>query len=194
MFAIGAAGEEAETVYNKNKEIMSKFIEANKTPNTMYSVVNYGNKAVVHSKLGDEKDCAALQENIEGLERAGEGTALDKALEQSINILEHQGRHGSRKRVIVFANGHSKANQNNLKKYVTALEDANVKVVTVAVGPEINEEELRNINPDEETIVKVDALQDAESVVFAVARQVQGNWMKSCHNSKNNVSSKMTLL
>ena len=154
----------------------------------MYSVVNYGTKAVVHSKFGEEKDCAALQENVQGLQRAGEGKALDKALEQSLNILEHQGRHGARRRLIVFANGHSGANQNHLKKYATALEDANVKVVTVAVGNEINEEELRNINPDEETIVKVDPLQDAESAVFAVARQVQGNWMKNCPNSKNYVS------
>ena len=174
MFAIGAAGEEADLVYNKNKEIMSKFIEANKIPHTRYSVVDYGNKAVVCSTFGDYENSGALGEQVERLERQGDGKALDKALEQSAHLLEHQGRYGALKRVIVFANGKSGANPNHLKKYATALEDSNVKVVTVAVGHDINEDELRHISPDEEAIVKVDPEQNTESTVFAVARRIQG--------------------
>ena len=98
-----------------------------------------------------------------------------KALEQSVNLLETQGRHGAKKRVILFANGKSGANPSHLKKCATLLEDSNVKVVTVAVGDNVNEDELRHISPDEEAIVKVDALEEPESAVFAVARQVQGN-------------------
>lgn len=97
-----------------------------------------------------------------------------QALEQTVNLLESQGRHNAQKRVILFANGKSGANPSHLKKYASLLEDANVKIVTVAVGDDVNEEELRHINPDEEAIIKVDTREDAESAVFAVARQVQG--------------------
>jgi hypothetical protein len=100
---------------------------------------------------------------------------LFQALEQSVNLFETHGRHGAKKRVILFANGKSGANPSHLKKCATLLEDSNVKVVTVAVGDDVNEEELRHINPDEEAIVKVDTLEEPESAVFAVARQVQGN-------------------
>ena len=91
-----------------------------------------------------------------------------------MNLLESHGRHGAKKRVIVFSNGNSGANPNHLKKCATLLDDSNVKVVTVAVGDDVNVEELRHINPDEEAVVKVDINEEPESAVFAVARQVQG--------------------
>ena len=78
VFVLGAAGEGADTVYNKNKQIISKFIEANKVPYTMYSLIDYGGKAVVRSKFGDNKHHAVLLDQIESLERHGEGKALDK--------------------------------------------------------------------------------------------------------------------
>ena len=59
-----------------------------------------------------------------------------------------------------------------------------MKVVTVAVGNDVNEEELRHINPDEEAIVKVDTDQETESAVFAVARQVQGNITGGCEHRR----------
>jgi hypothetical protein len=90
-------------------------------------------------------------------------------------LLETQGRYGAKKRVILFANGKSGANPSHLKKCATLLDDSNVKVVTVAVGDDVNMDELRHINPDEEAIVKVDTLEEPESAVFAVAHQVQGN-------------------
>ena len=91
-----------------------------------------------------------------------------------MNLLESQGRHGAKKRVILFANGKSGANPNHLKKCATLLEDSNVKIVTVAVGDDVNVEELRHISPDEEALVKVDINAEPESAVFAVARHVQG--------------------
>ena len=78
VFVLGAAGEGADTVYNKNKQIITKFIEANKVPYTMYSLVDYGSKAIVRSKFGDTKHHAELSDQVEKLERPGEGKALDK--------------------------------------------------------------------------------------------------------------------
>lgn len=78
VFVLGAAGEDADAVYNKNKQIISKYIEANKVPYTMYSLVDYGTKAVVRSKFGDHKHHADLSEQVESLDRPGEGKALDK--------------------------------------------------------------------------------------------------------------------
>ena len=78
VFVLGAAGEGADTVYNKNKQIITKFIEANKVPFTMYSLVDYGPKAIVRSKFGDTKHYAELSDQVEKLERPGEGKALDK--------------------------------------------------------------------------------------------------------------------
>lgn len=100
---------------------------------------------------------------------------LPQALEQSVNLFETQARHCSQKRIILFANGKSGANPAHLKKCALQLGDANVKVVTVAVGDDVNLKELRHISPDEESIVKVDIQEEPESAVFAVARQVQGN-------------------
>ena len=78
VFVLGAAGEGADTVYNKNKQIITKFIEANKVPFTMYSLVDYGPKAIVRSKFGDTKHYAELSDQVDSLERPGEGKALDK--------------------------------------------------------------------------------------------------------------------
>jgi hypothetical protein len=63
---------------NKNKQIISKYIEANKVPYTMYSLVDYGGKAMVRSTFGENKHHAVLLDQVESLERPGEGKALDK--------------------------------------------------------------------------------------------------------------------
>ncbi|XP_046848822.1 collagen alpha-3(VI) chain-like isoform X2 [Xenia sp. Carnegie-2017] len=174
VFVIGAAGNGAENIYNKNKEIISKYIEANKVPNTMYSIVDYGPKAVVRSKFGENKQRAILLDHIENLQHPGDGKALDKALEQSLNLLENEGRFGAKKRAVLFTNGNSGASPGHLKKYSSLLEDANVKIITVAVGDDVNDSEIRHVNSDEETIVKVAVDDEPESAVFAVARLVQG--------------------
>lgn len=78
VIVVGASGEGADTVYNKNKQIISKFIEANKVPYTMYSLIDYGPKAIVRSRFADNKQQAVLLDQVESLERTGEGKALDK--------------------------------------------------------------------------------------------------------------------
>lgn len=89
-------------------------------------------------------------------------------------MLENEGRFGAKKRAVLFTNGNSGASPGHLKKYSSLLEDANVKIITVAVGDDINDSEIRHVNSDEETIVKVAVDDEPESAVFAVARLVQG--------------------
>lgn len=86
VFVIGAAGNGAENIYNKNKKIVSKYIEANKVPNTMYSIVDYGPKAVVRSKFGENKQRAILLDHIENLQHPGDGKALDKVGKLCVHV------------------------------------------------------------------------------------------------------------
>jgi hypothetical protein len=86
VFAIGAAGRDANEVFDKEKAIVNSFIDNLKENDAQFAVIEFGHKASVKSKLGDERDAGKLKACVSGVQRSGDGKCLDKALEQAVHV------------------------------------------------------------------------------------------------------------
>ena len=86
VFAIGAAGKDANDVFEKEKSIVNSFIHNLKDNDAQFAIIEFGNKASVKSNLGDEMNAGILAASVADLQRSGEGKCLDKALEQAVEV------------------------------------------------------------------------------------------------------------
>lgn len=86
VFAVGAAGREANEIFDKEKEIIISFIDNLKDNDAQFAVIEFGHKATVKCKLGDERDAGKLKTSVSGIRRTGDGKCLDKALEQAVKV------------------------------------------------------------------------------------------------------------
>jgi hypothetical protein len=86
VFAVGAGGRDANEIFDKEKEIVNSFIDNLKDNDAQFAVIEFGNKASVKSKLGDEMDAGKLKASVSAIQRTGDGKCLDKALEQAVQV------------------------------------------------------------------------------------------------------------
>lgn len=91
VFAVGAAGRDANDVFDKEKDIVNSFIDNLKDNDARFAVIEFGHKATVKSSLGDEVDPGKLKATVSAVQRSGDGKGLDKALEQAVQVISgHQ--------------------------------------------------------------------------------------------------------
>ncbi len=65
---------------------MNSFIDNLKDNDAQFAVIEFGHKASVKSKLGDERDAGKLKACVSATQRTGDGKCLDKALEQAVQV------------------------------------------------------------------------------------------------------------
>ena len=87
MFAVGAAGRDANEIFDKEKEIVNSFIDNLKENDAQFAIIEFGHKASVKSKLGDERDAGKLKSSVSAIQRSGDGKGLDKALEHAVQVM-----------------------------------------------------------------------------------------------------------
>lgn len=95
---------------------------------------------------------------------------MDKALEQSYELFKKHGRQSARKVLIVFTNGKSGARANELKKHGQNLTELNTKLIMVAVGDDVNVEELLDVTSSEESIVRTQPEDDHKALFSSIVR------------------------
>ena len=105
VFAIGAAGRDANDVFDKEKVIVNSFVDNLKENDCQFAVIEFGHKASVKSKLGDERDMGRLKERVSGIQRSGDGKCLDKALEQAVQVKTDFGANVHRLLLLIVSFG-----------------------------------------------------------------------------------------
>ena len=94
--------------------------------------------------------CCVFQ--VSAIERRGEGVGIDKALTSAYDLLMKNGRRGARKVLIVFTSGKANVGVYELRACAKALQDVGVKIVAVAIGNNVDEDQLKEISSDEHVI------------------------------------------
>lgn len=146
VFTFGACGPNADDVFDKEKDMVSGFLETIKVADSYYGVIEYGeNQANIMARLGDFRNKERLNQFINTIPRSGEGRAIDKALEKARELLLGSGRNDARKALVIFANGKSSARLAELTKEAKPLHDAGVKIIAVGIGDDVDDEELNSI-------------------------------------------------
>jgi hypothetical protein len=109
VFAFGSFGETAEEIFEKEKQLISSFIDSVQKRDTHYGVVEIGPRAKICAKIGQYRDHVRLKRHVNLIRRSGDATALDHALEVAANMFENQARANSKRVLVVFTNGKSGA-------------------------------------------------------------------------------------
>ena len=171
-------GNAADMIHQKEKQMIGSFIDSFEFGDYRYGVVEYGTKASVKAKFDDIHSKEKLKEFVNNIQRSGEGKALDKALEQSHELFKKHGRHSARKVLIIFTNGKPSARANDLKRHAASLAELNTKLIVVAIGDEVNVEELNEIVPTKTSIVQTQP-EDEHTQLFAdiVRDNIEGKWL-----------------
>ena len=177
VFAVGAAGRDANEVFDKEKEITNSFIDNLKDNDARFAVIEFGHKATVKSHLGEERDAGKLKASVKEMTRSGDGKCLDKVLEQAVQIFHNEARPASTRVLLVLTNAKSSARTNDLKKHAQSLHEAGVKVQVVAVGNDINEEELKQMTSEQVPLLRVQPYEEPQSVVHNAAWILGGKIM-----------------
>ena len=76
IFAFGAMGNSADTIYLKEKEMIGSFIDSFEFGDYRYGVVEYGTKASVKAKFEDIHGKENMKEFVNSIHRSGEGVEL----------------------------------------------------------------------------------------------------------------------
>ena len=126
---------------------------------TRVSVIVYGSEANVAIKLGDYFTLEGFSKAVRGIEHGGGNTRIDKALGIASNEVfsSNSARLGMPKMFIIMTDGQqtSAPDAVPLTQAVAPLRGAGVKVVTIAIGKEVDQYELMAIPESTEDIYHV---------------------------------------
>ena len=89
-------------------------------------------------------------------------------------IFQNEARPASNRVLIVLTNAKSNARAQDLKKHAQSLADAGVKVQVVAVGNDVNEDELLQVTSNELPLLRVQPYEDPRAVISNSAWIVGG--------------------
>ena len=74
VFTFGACGPNADDVFEREKDMVSGFLETITVADTYYGVIEYGEtKANIMARLGDFRNKERLNQYINTIPRSGEG-------------------------------------------------------------------------------------------------------------------------
>ena len=177
-FVFGANGRNADATFTREKELAKKIIEKFDISRTSTSVgaVVYDSSGRLAWRLGDLADARSTIYNINRLQRLRNGNNVLKALEiarDDLFSIKNGGRRGVPKTLIVFIDK-TEARDQRLEDTAQQLKDKGVKVIVIAVGPEVDKKDVAGIAGSPNDLMKpLDLSKSMEDVMSQVVEKAK---------------------
>ena len=174
-FVFGANGKNADATFTREKELAKKMIEKfdiSKT-STLVGAVIYDTNARLAWRFGDAIDARETVYRIDGLRRLRNGNSILKALEiarDDLFSMKNGARRGVPKTLIVFIDKTETRDQ-RLEDTAKQLKDKGVKVIVIAIGPEVDKKDVAGIASSPKDLIKPSDLSKSVEVVILQAVQ-----------------------
>ena len=175
-FLFGANVRNADATFTREKELAKKMIEKFDISRTSTSVgaVVYDSGGRLAWRLGDLADARSTIYNINRLQRLRNGNNILKALEiarDDLFSIKNGARRGVPKTLIVFIDK-TEARDQRLEDTAKQLKDKGVKVIVIAVGPEVDKKDVAGIASSPNDLIKpVDLSKSMEDVTSHAVEQ-----------------------
>ena len=145
---------------------------------TLIGAISYDNDARVEWRFGDAIDANSTVYKIDRLQRSRNGNNVLKALEIARDDLLSKGNGARRdvpKTLIVFVDK-TEARDQRLEDTAKLLKDKGVKVIMIAIGPEVNKKDVAGITSSPmDVISSPDPSKSTDNVVSeAVSQSMPG--------------------
>ena len=176
-FAISAAALNAKETFDKVKETVKSIIKKYGTGNLRYAVIVYGSDAKLI--LSFERTFPALEDWLTVVDsmRNEPGTpALEIALQKAKELFQTSARKDAKKVLVVIADKSPIGDKEATGKEAQELDFADVKIVPVAIGKDIDPKEIEEISPYKDVLLVVpDDVDPSELRKSVMANVLKGN-------------------
>lgn len=165
-FVIGASGSNADRVFILMKGTVNSIISTYGTSRIRYSLITFSATTIKQIDFLDNTNSVdALKALVQNMARRPGDLMLDKALSEAKKLFSSEGaRANARKIVVVIVDKKSSAVEGDTRAAARSLEDARIRVVPVALGPEVDASEIRLLTPNRGNIVFSRLNEDATNI------------------------------
>ena len=157
-FVFGANGKNADATFSQEKDLAKKMIDKFDISrrSTLVGAVVYDSSGRLAWRLGDLVDARSTIYNIDRLQRFRNGNNVLKALEiarDDLFSLNNGARRDVPKTLIVFIDK-TEARDQRLEDTANQLKDKGIKVIVIAVGPEVDKKDVAGIAGSPKDLIK----------------------------------------
>ena len=172
----GVNGKNADAAFAQEKELAKKMIDKfdiSRT-STLVGAIVYDAKARLAWRLGDLVDARSTIYNIDQLREPRNGSNVLKALEiarDDLFSIRSGARRGVPKTLVVFIDKTEMRDQ-RLQDTAKQLKDKGVKVIVIAIGPEVDKKDVAGITSCPKDLIKPgDLSKSVEDVILQAVEQ-----------------------
>lgn len=172
VFAINANGQDAKDNFDRMTNTITSIIDSYGQRNINYGLIVYGNTAVSRIQLTENfSDDEQLKNYVKMVQQGRGGADLPAAVENAKDIFS--GEIPKRRNVLVILTD-SKATGDKAKMQPTAdeLHDMGVEVITVAMGTESDQSELRPLSPKKDNSLREDPKESPKQLGDRIMKEV----------------------
>ena len=187
-FAISVTDSGAEQTYENMKNVMKHIVETYGLVSIRYGVLMFGNSANTYIPFSQTfPDKIALTILLDSFPPLRGGPDLRKALEEAKTLFDQATARPNAKKVLaVIIDNKSINNRSEIEEPAKVLEDDDVQVVPVGVGPNVDEEELETMTSNKQNIIKTDKNGDPSRVGEDIIQKIrEGEYFVSTYSRNN---------
>ena len=160
-------------MFAAEKELAKKMIEKYDISRsaTLVSAIKFDNDAKTEWKFGDVIELRSVKNRIDQLQKLRPGNNILKALEiarDDIFSIKNGARRGVPKTLIVFIDK-TEVRDQRLEDAAKQLKDKGVKVIVIAIGPEVNKKDVAGIASSPKDLIKPSDFFESKEEVLSQA-------------------------
>ena len=176
IFAVHSPESLSPLNYRKEKEFVKRAATTlNIAPGrTRVALILYSNFATVSAELGEKATIDSFINLVDGLSHERGETRIDRALKLSRSLFDSSGatRRGVPRILILLTNGKQTTASDalSLKEAARPLHEAGVRILTVGIGQDVDENELREIARTAEDVFVAPSYDDLVKLSGSVSK------------------------
>ena len=152
VFLLGASNPGARLHLSNAKQLVEEIVQRNNTPVSRFAIVQYENTANVRSSLNEYTNIQTFIDSLNSLYWRGDASDLQSGLEKVQKLFENEGRPKARKILVIFSDGKIPISVEDIETSKKPLEEKGVKIISVTVGDNVDEDKLNALASKNETI------------------------------------------
>lgn len=189
VFVLGASGPDGKRVFQLSREITNKIIDLEKSSHTRYGVIVYNQDAFPAILFQYFPQTSELKQNISKISWPQAGRRYEKGVVKALEMFALHGDPVARRVIILFVNSGTTASREEMKAIKAQLMRTRTRLIVVAIGNDVNDDEIRAMIPNDQDIVRVRSLDNPTQVTKDVTPVIEkgllhGKFLRevACHS------------
>ena len=168
---MGARSPAGQRHFMNEKRLVEELFQRNNTPATKFAIIQYENSAAIRRSLNDYTNPETFIATLNSLFWRGDATNVQSGMEKAKMLFEKEGRPKARKILVVFSDGKLPTNIEDIERFKKPLDEQHVKIITVTVGDNVDEDKFDKLSSKNETI-KHDDDQEAKDTTDKIQEEI----------------------